>query len=595
MRFSLSILLFFSLSMEPLAQSAGWKTDSWQEVQKKKQGTITVLWDEIEPFVYRNQEGRMMGVEYELMEGFSGFVERQYGVKLQINWVDAKGFENIYPAIRQSEAGGLFAVSYYSITEERRKEVKFSPPYMPDLNILVSNNGIPAFESAREFIDRLPYMTGYTMGHTTMEQDLLALREKYYPSLSVKYNPVNDYSVLKDIAADPQSFGYVPLSIYVVALQRGIKVKRQRLFDIRREGFAAIYPKSSDWDEPVQHYFNSPDAEKMVSGLIRRYLGEEVAAIILDFSAKDTPGRNRDDMELLTKEREIVTQRLIDTALVVERQRIQQYIILTAGAVMLLLTGLFYSRFRTRKKLNLQLRQRNQLISKQNEQIEQMNQLLKLKVLQGRMNPHFLFNSLNSIQYFITADDRKASIQYISKFSVFLRKIIQYGDELSISTGNEASLLEEYLWLEQARFPGRFDYGIRLPEGVEQASILPLLVHSLVEDAIYKGIMNIPEQKKGRIIIDFSLLQDVLRVEVRDNGPGRGAAEELEKKKGLSVNEEPVLMRRIRLFNRQGKRKISFRQDTVTGENGETMNLAWLEIPQPLFDGNFYNSPNGIS
>ncbi|WP_298741514.1 histidine kinase [uncultured Chitinophaga sp.] len=565
----------------------GWRTDSWKQVREQQSGTITVLWDEIEPFIYLDKSGALVGIEYELMEGFRGFVEQEYGVQLKINWVKAKEFKDIYPQIRSSDASGLFALSYYSITAERKKEVKFSPPYMPDLNVLVSNNSMPAFESGPQLIAGLKKMTGYTLGGTTMEQDLLTLRERYFTAMPVKYNPVNDYEVLKDIAADPGGIGYVPVSIYVVALQRGIKVKRQRLFDVRREGFAAIYPKNSDWDEPVNRYFNSTGAKMQVSALIRKYLGEEVADIILDISAKDSLGLGKSDIELLTKEREIVTQRLIDTALVVERQRIQQGLLLIAAVVILMLAALFYSRYHTRKKLVQQLAQRNQLIVKQNEQIEQMNQLLKLKVLQGRMNPHFLFNSLNSIQYFITADNKKASIQYISKFSTFLRKIIHYGDELSISSKDEASLLEEYLWLEQTRFPGRFDYKITLPEHARQAAILPLIVHSLVEDALYKGVLNIKDNRLGKINIDFNLQDDGLWVAVTDNGISRESADQLEKRKGISSGEESVLSRRIRLFNRQGSRKINLQYTAGSGNNEEGFNRTSLYIPQPLFDGSF--------
>jgi len=569
------------------AHPPGWKTDPWKQVRQQKQGVITVLWDEIEPFIYRDKDGALVGIEYELMEGFRGFMERQYGVRLKINWVNANGFENIYPQISRSDASGLFALSYYSITAERKKEVKFSPPYMPDLNVLVTNSSVPAFESGPQLIDKLRTMNGYTMGGTTMEQDLLLLKERYFPALPVDHAPVNDYEVLKHIAADPVGIGYVPVSIYVVALQRGIKVKRQRLFDIRREGFAAIYPKKSDWDEPIDRYFNSAEARTGVSALIRKYLGEEVAGIILNVSAKDTLGRGKSDIELLTKEREIVTQRLIDTALVVERQRVLQRLLLAAAIVVLVLAALFYSRFRTRKKLVQQLAQRNQLIVKQNEQIEQMNQLLKLKVLQGRMNPHFLFNSLNSIQYFITADNKKASIQYINKFSTFLRKIIHYGDELSISSRDEASLLEEYLWLEQTRFPGRFDYVITLPEHAQQAPILPLIVHSLVEDAIYKGVLHIKDNRIGKITIDFNLQADGLWVEVTDNGISRESADQLEKVKGISSGEESVLSRRIRLFNRQGSRKINLQRATGRGLNEEVFNRVSLYVPQPLFDGPF--------
>ncbi|HEX2532278.1 MAG TPA: transporter substrate-binding domain-containing protein, partial [Chitinophagaceae bacterium] len=257
------------------------KTSSWADAKRGKKGSITVLWYDIEPFIYRNGKGGIIGVEYELMEGFKPFLKEQYGIDLSINWVDARSFENIYPYIKGSKEKGIFGLSFYSITEQRKKEVKFSPPYMPDLNIVVSNNDLPSYKAEEDFIRDLKKLKGYTMEQTTMEQDLLALKKEYCPELPV-YNQVDDYEVLKQIASSRNAFGYVPVSIYVVALQRGIKVKRQRVLSTRREGFAAIFSKESDWDEPVNAYFNSSMCKALVDHLIPQYLGPEVADIILN-------------------------------------------------------------------------------------------------------------------------------------------------------------------------------------------------------------------------------------------------------------------------------------------------------------------------
>lgn len=230
------------------------------------------------------------------------------------------------------------------------------------------------------------------------------------------------------------------------------------------------------------------------------------------------------------------------------------------------------------------LRQKNKEAAEQKDEITQLKQLLKLKVLQTRVNPHFLFNSLNSIQYYINTDDKRSSLQYISRFSVFLRNVIKYGDELYITLKDEAELLREYLWLEHTRFPGQFDYEINLPEDQQQVKILPLLTHGLVEAALYKGILNLEENKKGRILVDFTGTNDMLHVQVTNNGVDWKRAEELEKKKGVTVVEEDMLKRRIRLFNRQAKRKISLQYAPSEINNGEPANCVRLEVPQPLFD-----------
>jgi ABC-type amino acid transport substrate-binding protein len=578
--FFLAVSLFFH---EGVRAQTSFKADSWAQALDNKKGTITALWYDIEPFIYRDGKDGIMGVEYELMEGLKGFVKKQYGVDLAIDWVDAGSFENIYPQVKTSTQKGLFGLSFYSITDERKKDVKFSPPYMPDMNILVTNNNDPVYTTDLAFIEDLRKQQGFTMQQTTMEEDIMKLKQLYYPGLPVS-NKEDDYEVLKEISRHPHSFGYVPVSIYVVALQRGIKIKRQSILATKREGFAAIYTKASDWDEPVQAYFNSTACHALVSGLIKKYLGEEVAGIILGVSGNDPVRGRATDIELLTKEREIVTKRLMDTAVEVQKQRSTRNTMLVAVICLLLLAGVLFSRFTTKKKLHKKLAQRNQLISKQNDQIEQMNQLLKLKVLQAKMNPHFLFNSLNSIQYFISADDKKASLQYISRFSAFLRKLIHFGDELSITLKDEAELLKEYLWLEHTRFPGQFEYQVNLPEELQQAKILPLLTHGLVEAALYRGVLNLDEGKKGMIHIDFSGGAGKLCVQVTDNGMTREDAGELEKRKGLVNGEEDTLNRRIRLFNRQGNRKIHLRFETIKLNHAEGANSAKLEVPQPLFD-----------
>ncbi len=105
----------------------------------------------------------------------------------------------------------------------------------------------------------------------------------------------------------------------------------------------------------------------------------------------------------------------MDTAVEVQKHRSFRNIMLVLFVSVILLALLLYNRFQTKQKLNEQLRIKN-------EQIEQMNQLLKLKILQARMNPHFCSTPLNSIQYFITGDDKKASLQYIGRFRPFCER-----------------------------------------------------------------------------------------------------------------------------------------------------------------------------
>lgn len=125
------------------------------------------------------------------------------------------------------------------------------------------------------------------------------------------------------------------------------------------------------------------------------------------------------------------------------------------------------------QKLRRRLREQQEQIDRQRDQIAQMTLMLKMKILRARMNPHFLFNSLNAVQYFINADDKKTSLQYISRFASFLRKMIHFGDDIAVTLRDEAELISDYLVLEQSRFPDRFTYEIELPEALWLEDIPP--------------------------------------------------------------------------------------------------------------------------
>ena len=551
-------------------------TTAFSDARRSGEASITVLWYDIEPFIYRDGKGGIIGVEKELMQGFVPFLKREYGISLRINWVDAGSFAAIYPTIKTSGEKGLFGLSFYSITDERKREVSFSPPYMPDLNVLVTNNNLPSYDTDSAFFRDLPRLKGFTMKQTTMEEDLHRLMKRGHPGLPVS-NEADDYELLRQIAVRPNSIGYVPVSIYVVALQRGIKIKRQRILATRREGFAAIYTKGSDWHEPVNAYFNSPECRSLTSRLIRKYLGEEVAGIIRNVSAGDSLSGRPSDIELLMEEREIVTRRLIDTALDAERTRTQRNIFLLAGGAILVIAAVTYSRFRTKNRLNRLLRQRNAVIAEQKEKMLELNRQLNMKILQSKLNPHFLFNSLNAIQYHIGANDKKGALQYITRFAQFLRKVLQSSDEILIPASTEAAMAEQYLWLEHNRFPERFSYRVTVLEGAGESRTPPLLTHSILQNALYSNILNGSKTEPCLLEIEFQMKEDALVITVRDDGAGTYGTDPDHHKTEMRT-ADTILEHRLAAINASAVKKV-----TKTTLREDESNHTELTIPQPLF------------
>ncbi|GAB2835639.1 sensor histidine kinase [Ferruginibacter profundus] len=171
----------------------------------------------------------------------------------------------------------------------------------------------------------------------------------------------------------------------------------------------------------------------------------------------------------------------------------------------------------------------------------------RLQSLRLQMNPHFLFNALNSIQQMILANEEMVATRYLSRFSKLLRMVLLHSDKESITLREEIDILKMYIELESVRFKESFTYSIHCDEAIEieEIKIPTLLIQPFVENAIWHGLMH--KENNRRLTITFTEMQDFLQCIIEDNGVGRGKASEIkgltgsDKKhtsKGIAVSEE---------------------------------------------------------
>lgn len=156
----------------------------------------------------------------------------------------------------------------------------------------------------------------------------------------------------------------------------------------------------------------------------------------------------------------------------------------------------------------------------QNRKAQLINELnaSKLTAIQSQMNPHFIFNSLNSIQDLILKGDVEHSYSYITTFSNLVRRTLNYSEKDFIQFEQEIKLLELYLSLEQLRFKKDFSYSIE-HNHLEDILLPPLLVQPFIENALVHGLLHKEGVKK--LSIRFELDEDVLICIIEDNGVGR--------------------------------------------------------------------------
>jgi len=162
---------------------------------------------------------------------------------------------------------------------------------------------------------------------------------------------------------------------------------------------------------------------------------------------------------------------------------------------------------------------------------------LEMQALRAQMNPHFIFNSLNSINMFILENNKLQASEYLSKFSRLVRLILQNSQEAFIALEKELEALQLYLELEALRFENKFEYKITVDEDIDTTvlKVPPLIIQPYAENAIWHGLMHLPigqEGKKARGHIDIVVYQheEILFCKITDDGIGRKKAAELKSK-----------------------------------------------------------------
>lgn len=152
---------------------------------------------------------------------------------------------------------------------------------------------------------------------------------------------------------------------------------------------------------------------------------------------------------------------------------------------------------------------------------------IQMQALRAQMNPHFLFNSLNSIKYFAISKGKDETAAYLSKFALLVRSILNNSKSRTISLKDELDALKLYIEIEHLRLEGKFDYKIEIDKGIHisQAQIPPMILQPYVENAIWHGLMH--KNGKGYLLVEVRDLGNQIQCVIEDNGVGRKHAAEM--------------------------------------------------------------------
>lgn len=247
----------------------------------------------------------------------------------------------------------------------------------------------------------------------------------------------------------------------------------------------------------------------------------------------------------LEQERELSQSKyslaLTEQQLFESRTKWQKWLIysLIFGMVLLALTAFFFYRANNQQKLS--------------------NNLLALKSLRSQMNPHFIFNALNSVNNYIAKNDERSANRFLSEFSVLMRTVLENSEEDFIPFSKELELLKLYVKLEHSRFLEKFEYAIEVEENVriDEFEIPPMLIQPYVENAIWHGLRYKDEKGHLRIKVEQPNT-GLMTVTISDNGIGRKKSAQVKTKNQKKQKSKGMgnIQTRIGILNTMYQNKV---------------------------------------
>lgn len=211
------------------------------------------------------------------------------------------------------------------------------------------------------------------------------------------------------------------------------------------------------------------------------------------------------------------------------------------------------------------------------------NQLLALKSLRSQMNPHFIFNALNSVNQFIAQQDERTANKFLSEFSQLMRLVLDNSEQDFITLNKEQEMLALYLKLEHYRFRDKFEYEFEMDEGInnEGIELPPMLIQPYIENAVWHGLRY--KETKGKLSVKFIRHENEIEVLVMDDGIGRKKSNELKTINQRKHNSTGLknIRERLQLINKVYRADYRVTIDDLAGDAG-TMVRVHIPIVRNL-------------
>lgn len=452
-------------------------------------------------------------------------------------------------AVSHLNLGSLYskAGKYTEAIEEQRMCLQMAEALGHDRLIAIASNNLSLalmelgrYEEAEQYLQRSIAICLRTQNKSSLKSAFQKLAENF------RYRKALDSAI----------------SYYHKSIQIGDEMHDFIGHRIAYEALSEIYELKGEYSKSIQYL-------RLVQEISDSSFSDEVEENVAKYQVQyETDRLNREKLLALAEKKEIATAlkfQQSETEIANLKLSRNSYIIAGLLLCLALIVVLF---------VVLQMR------SKLKNQVKILE--LKQSILQSQMNPHFIFNALNSIQNQILNRDRKDAYAYHSKFSELMRSVLEASNRETISLEEEVSAISNYLDLEQLRTDDKFDFTVTVDPNLDLRTTMvpPLLIQPFAENSVWHGLMN--KAGHGHIQIDISASPTGIHYAIVDNGIGRKRAGEFNAlqsrnhaSRGVQVTNE-----RVRYFNLAYGRQLEMQITDLTDAQGQASGTrVEIEIP----------------
>jgi hypothetical protein len=267
---------------------------TWAHAERAGTATLRVLYVAADGFAHTADDDSVTGVTAEIMRAFARWVSQRHGVAVTLHFVEEEDWRVFYGRVRDAH-GGVFGLGNVTITDERRRELRFSPPYLTNVAVLITHDAIDDLGALADVGTTFSGLTALAFEGTLHKERLRGLRDAYIPDAPVEMARSN--SEIIERVAGGGYFAYVDAYNFWRAQEQGVPLRRHVVGDDPAEKFGIIMPPDNDWAPLLDEFFerdggyrSAPEYRSILEDHLGASLTQALEAARLRATAPPGPG-----------------------------------------------------------------------------------------------------------------------------------------------------------------------------------------------------------------------------------------------------------------------------------------------------------------